>query len=398
MKHNLFMSLLIATIVVIPTTLISCGDDDPENPYGENQETPEPGSSDRLPQIEIGSSNQSSSEIMAFTVTSPSTPVVYMLYAETETDSETPSLNKKKTLNSSGETYDPSTKIHSYDYKVNISDFTKGNYLFFQIVAENENGSCESEVECVSIKKTEPEISEDEKIAEMLVGKWQRIPKTTRDNMAFYVFNADRTGYFQEHEWYDGIQRDWISKWEIVNSKLVFKWAGSGRTVEWEISISDDELVMINSAKYSTTYRHINNSQTSSLDYKETPYKCYVCCLGVYYPLDVVVKQCEHGVGTEWNSKFITFRGVDESIWYQIRYFTPYYEGIDNYWPDGTYKVNVPTTASTSCWQYLGFMYVHGMKPCEDTNGTLKISHTNKHYKYTYKSEDIEIYFEGEEQ
>jgi len=375
--------------------LSSCGDDDPENPYGENNETPAPDSSDGKPQVEIARHDQSSDFIIEFTVKCASTPTVYMLYAETENDREMPSLNSKKTLKSSGESYDESSDCYCYTFKVSKSDFTKGNYLFYQIIAENENGSCKSDIKCVPIKKTIPE--KDEKTAELLIGKWQRIPEKNSDDLTFYVFNANGTGYYEVHKSYYGIQRDWISKWEIVNGKLVYKWAKSGSTVEREISISNDELVMIHNSKYST-YRQINNNPSSGLDYKETPYECYLCYWGVYYPLDVVVKRCEHGTGTEWNSKYIMFRGIDEETWYQIRYYTPYYEGIDNYWPDGTYKVNISTSASTSCWQYLGFLYVHGFKDPEDTNGTLKISHTGKHYKYTYKSEDIEIYFEGEEQ
>lgn len=386
---------------LVSSSLSSCGDDEPENPYGENNETPTQNTPDGMPQVEFGTSDPSSSIIIDFTVRSESSPAVYMRYTETETEVDNPSLNQKKVLEASSESYDETTACYCYTFKVSKSDFTKGNYLYYQIIVENDKGSCNSDIKCITLKNLDPEKTDDEKSAEMIIGKWQLIPSKDSDKLTFYIFNADGTGYYEKYESYDGIQRDWISKWEIINGAVVYKWAGSGSTVERKILISNDELVMNADSKYSKTYRRINNNPSSGLDYKETPYECYLCYSGVYYPLDVVVKKCEHGSGMEMNLKYIWFRGVDDEIWYQIRYFTPYYEGIDNYWPDGTYKVNVPTSATTSCWQYLGFLYIHNFYSSnwiEDTNGTLKISHSGKYYKYTYKSVDVKIYFEGIEQ
>lgn len=232
--------------------------------------------------------------------------------------------------------------------------------------------------------------SEDELLSTKLIGKWKY---SDRFYEYYYFFAENGQGYYQtiNSDAIPGIYRSWIADWKIENGTLCLKYVGATsytKITKFEF-ISDSQLIL-----RSETLSRVNNHKELDISFKKEPYDNYIKYLGTSYPLDYVKKQMIHSSGTDNNEKYLRFQGLDQDVWYDIRYFTPYYEGIDNYWLDGTFRVNTVTSVMTSCWQYIGI-------PCkkfsgaDDINGKLTIKHTNNYYTYSYKSTDFEIYFEG---
>lgn len=143
-----------------------------------------------------------------------------------------------------------------------------------------------------------------------------------------------------------------------------------------------------------------NSSQSGDNTGKDNPpYANYMYCTSWggkgYVELTKVEMQCEHGKGTEPNYKYLRFFGANGQVSPNgavILYTTPYYEGIDKYWSDGTYKVNI----GSGLWHYIIHPYINGYNACnQEHDGKLTIKSSGNIMVIDYKSDDIIMHFSG---
>lgn len=235
-------------------------------------------------------------------------------------------------------------------------------------------------------------------------------------DMAFYHlydFHADgsvlyydkySTGTNQRYDKYEGT-------YKVINDSLFITF----ETFEQErkIAFSDEgqkmKLLPSDFTYYrSTTMKNLDdiiygqsyidkNEESGSDTSTEPPYENYIHCQFGHYgytELTKVEMQCEHGKGTDANFKYLRFMGSNGSFYpngAMIHYSTPYYEGIDKYWADGTYKVNT----GSGYWTYVFKLQLDGKFITRDEEGTLTIKTNGKIKTLDYKSEYVTIHFMG---
>lgn len=234
-------------------------------------------------------------------------------------------------------------------------------------------------------------------LSKSIVGKWYYDDGSQEQ---YFCFGADGTGYFEAKKYKgsfkNSITRRWIQRWEIRNNKLVYKYADSSYESDCDIKIENKIFYFKYNTSSETPYSRINNNEKYDLKYGATPYGAYIKFFATYYyPLSTVTQSCKHGIGQNANRKFLTFEGPN--VEYRVLYMTPYYEGIDAVWSDGTYTLNPSYAGPADYWVYYGNGYLDGSyQYVDDGNAKLKISHSGNIYTYTITSPGLEVYFVGQ--
>lgn len=262
----------------------------------------------------------------------------------------------------------------SHVSKENVSD----DSICGESGGETENGADEND-------GNRPDNKEDALKAK-LIGKWKI--QSFYDEYLIYLNNGE--GYLEEMDSYGGIKR-WAFKWDLVDASLEVEWLrnGSKRTIEFEF------LDNGNMRQSSREYKKISDSGTTEVDYKNPPFKSYILYADTYYyELSKAVMRCNHSSGTESNSKFLQLfgdNGLLDPTGVVFTYFTPYYEGIDNLWLDGTYYL----TSKSTNWVYGGYYFTRGVNSYR-LDGELEIKTKNQIKYIDFEFEDGTIgHFEG---
>lgn len=114
-----------------------------------------------------------------------------------------------------------------------------------------------------------------------------------------------------------------------------------------------------------------------------------------YVELTKVEMQAQHGIGGEANFKYLRFCGTNGDVSPNgalILYSRPSWEGIEKYWPDGTYTVK----SGGGYWSYAIHPYFNGKDYISsEGEGTLTIKSNGNYKTFDYKSDLLVIHFEG---
>lgn len=179
--------------------------------------------------------------------------------------------------------------------------------------------------------------------------------------------------------------------WDIVNSCIVRTRLDHG----YKVTIEFELLENGNMKRSSAEYKKISDDGTTDVDYKSPPFKSYILYAETYYyELTKAVMRCNHATGTESNSKYLQLfgeNGLLDPTGVVFCYFTPNYEGIDKYWPDGKYTL----TSKSSNWVYGGWYIVQGADSYR-LDGELTIETQNQMKYIDFEFEDGTTgHFEG---
>lgn len=96
--------------------------------------------------------------------------------------------------------------------------------------------------------------------------------------------------------------------------------------------------------------------------------------------------RCDHATGTEGSMKHLFFFGANgklEPISARFMYSTPYYEGIDKEWYDGTYKIQ-----SKNGYYIYGGLYCINNSWSSRCDGELKIESSGKIMTLDFELDD----------
>lgn len=144
--------------------------------------------------------------------------------------------------------------------------------------------------------------------------------------------------------------------------------------------------------------KYLDNPNKEELIEQNSPYQNYMYSWyskDKYIELTKVEMQCEHGKGTQANTKYLRFCGPNGSVSPNgavILTMTPYYEGIDKNWIDGTYKINT----GSGYYKYFIHPYVEGHDwTSDESEGTLTIKTNGNIKTFNYKSSNTIIHFVG---
>lgn len=228
-------------------------------------------------------------------------------------------------------------------------------------------------------------------LEEKLMGTWK---EPHFSNTILYHFLESGGGYYEEKNSYDGYKLSPFT-WTIKGMTLEITWEkGNKRTIEIS-SIVDGNLVGYIS-NIEIKLAQISTERTTDFDYKKPPYVNYVRYYdGFYYELTKAVMRCNHANGTNSNSKYLQFFGPDgylDPIGVVFTYFTPYYEGIDKEWYDGTYIIN----RKSGFWIYGAFYTMRGVDSGRcDGKLTIKTAGEIKFLDFNLDDGDLIGHFEG---
>lgn len=234
------------------------------------------------------------------------------------------------------------------------------------------------------------DISGDQ-LAKYIIGTWKDINSYYEDNR--YYFLQDGNGYVEHSVAYDGVYRA-AFQWAVEDDVVSIVYIG-GSEYKYNVVIDSETMELTNTKNgKTTTYNKINNNGTTSVDYRNPPFVNYVEMYGNYYPLSKAIMRCKHAVGTNANMKHLQFFGDNEEltpmgVWFT--YSTPYYEGINKEWSDGTYSIK----SDSGFWIYSGAYCYRGTT--YNGAGTLKIKTVNsvKVFDFTLDGGDIVGHLEG---
>lgn len=206
-----------------------------------------------------------------------------------------------------------------------------------------------------------------------LIGTWKL------DSVkSYYYLMRDGNGYYESYNSYNGIYKRSL-KWEADNYTITIELLKddyySSSTSSYTISENSGTL-QFSSKKY--VYTKISGTVTNE-DYRSKPYDNYIRIMGYYYELSEAVMRCSHATGTESNFKHLFFNGTNgttDPYGAIFAYATPYYEGINKEWLDGSYSIK----QGGSHWIYTGWYYHKGssLGQCEGklnikTSGKIKV-------------------------
>lgn len=114
-----------------------------------------------------------------------------------------------------------------------------------------------------------------------------------------------------------------------------------------------------------------------------------------YVELSKVEMQCEHGTGRDPNYRYLRFCGPNGKVSPNgalVLYIRPNDQGIDKYWPDGTYTVN----SGGGYYSYTIHPYFDGRDYIgSGDEETLTIKSNGKFKVFDYKSDCLRIHYEG---
>lgn len=170
-------------------------------------------------------------------------------------------------------------------------------------------------------------------------------------------------------------------------------------TDEYDLSFNKDTLIFTHySSGKAYKNKFVKTSSTVPVERLKTPYESYLCYYDVYYPLRIVEMNMSHSsIGsTEGNFKFLTFRSQSREIYpasLSFGYCTPYYDGIDNKWPDGKYNVN----EKSSYYNYYPVFCNAGNSSIKTYGGTLEIKTTGSIKTFNYNDPEgyVKVHFVG---
>lgn len=228
-----------------------------------------------------------------------------------------------------------------------------------------------------------------------LSGTWKSL-----DNTSQYLYiTKDNHMTYEEEKAYDGISHsDYIYK--LTDNQLdYYNTSNPSRTYSFSVKIEGDMLYMTKDTK---TWKFSRQSSSAPDLYQCLPYDSYICYGDVYYPLVSAEMKCNHAKGTEANYKFLTLRGTSGTSLMPnsvtFFYTTPYYDGINAEWRNGTYSINEKANS----------YYTYGINSCYIGNkdyqssmhmiygGKLKIASSGSLMTIDYTDESgIEVHFTG---
>ena len=170
-----------------------------------------------------------------------------------------------------------------------------------------------------------------------LIGEWRNVSNSKE---TLYILENGE-GYVEKLKSYDGIS--WSPfVWTAENGQLTRKYFTSDSEYIYDVSFDENGNMTLTSDSISKEYKLISKEGTTNVNYKKPPYTNYICIFDYYYELYEVVMRCDHATGTEANMKHLFFYGANgklEPIGARFMYATPYYDGIDKKWGDGTYTI-----------------------------------------------------------
>ena len=257
---------------------------------------------------------------------------------------------------------------------------------------------------CISCDSNSQEMSQEDLKQVQIIGKWKFQYEGYWSTDTYFHFLEDGNGYkesFKTSNKDNGINRIPFT-WNILDSVLTIHYMPidpyfSKSTKEYTISNISEDLLILNHIKTKdyNTYTRINSEGTTSIRYKSLPYVNYVRINEFYYELSFAEMSCKHAVGTGSNGKFLQFYGSNESldpIGIIFNYFTPYYEGINKEWSDGTYLIR----SSGNHWVYRCF-YIWRGASYNGCTGKLHIKTVNniKIFDFSLDDSDVVGHLEG---
>lgn len=175
-----------------------------------------------------------------------------------------------------------------------------------------------------------------------IIGAWSRTDIYTTT----YYFLNNGEGYLEKlKKSSDGILRNSFD-WKLEGDLLIIKFHNSSSEHIYDVEFDTDGGLTLSSDgykyEYKDKYKRVSKDGTTDVDYKNPPYRNYMCIFGYYYEVSKVVMKCDHSTGTESNSKYLIFfgsNGLTEPVGVRFMTFTPYYDGINATWYDGVYKI-----------------------------------------------------------
>lgn len=228
-----------------------------------------------------------------------------------------------------------------------------------------------------------------------LAGTW----KSLDDTSEYLYITKNNHMTFEAKKSYDGIlHEDCVYK--LTGDQLdYYNSADPSISYSFSVKIEGNTLLMTKGTK---TWKFSRMSTTAPDVYQCLPYDSYISYGSVYYPLVSAEMTCSHAKGTEANYKFLTLRGSsDKSLKpnsVTFVYTTPYYDGINAEWRNGTYVINENarnyyTYGISAC--YIGNLDYQSTKHLI-YGGKLKISTSGSQTTIDYKDESgIEVHFSG---
>ena len=146
------------------------------------------------------------------------------------------------------------------------------------------------------------------------------------------------------------------------------------------------------------SYRHSTVSTTKP--YGEVPYENgYILNknTGYYYQISMVKEFCEHAKsGEKTNWKFVQFFGEDGTLQptgLYCYYTTPYYEGIDGTWMNGTYIML--GNAGSGYYKYGAVCYIRNSQPYLSSKDKLVVKKDGNKYEYDYIGDEVRLHLEA---
>lgn len=235
------------------------------------------------------------------------------------------------------------------------------------------------------------DLGNNKEIVTCLIGNWTEVYNRTITNIHFL---SNGEGYRRVLSSDEGIWHRYFT-WKVVDNMLNINYPADEYNYEdsvvYEVSIISEgniELVTTHTGAVSK-YDRLSKDGTTNIDYKSTPFESFIKIYGTYYAISKVVQRCNHGTGTNANMKHLQFFGPNgqlEPVGARFMYSTPYYEGIDSEWHDGTYKID----SDSGYWIY-GGMYYYRSSGSSRCNGTLKIKTVGKikYYDFNLDGRDV---------
>lgn len=236
-----------------------------------------------------------------------------------------------------------------------------------------------------------PNSGSDDSAENMIIGTWKEDNDLYKDNNSYFL--QDGNGYQEYFSSYSGVSRS-VFLWSFDDGVLTVIYV-SGTEYKYSVQMSSETMVLTNIKNgKEKTYKKLNNNGTTDVDYNNPPFINYVEMLGVYYPISKAVMRCKHAAGTNANMKHLQFFGDNEQltpigVWFV--YSTPYYEGINKEWSDGTYSIK----SDPGFWTYSGSYCYKGTS--YQAGGSLSIKTVNsiKIFDFTLDGGDVIGHLEG---
>lgn len=227
-----------------------------------------------------------------------------------------------------------------------------------------------------------------------LIGEWYASTKR-KSSKVHFLNNGE--GYLHTMELFgDFGARYKAFSWSVRGSNVYLDYGG-GKGKSLELQIEDDVMTGM-TLDGMEQYSRVSHEGTTTQNYKKpSPYGSYLCWYGMYYPIEYVKRSCKHSTGyPNANVRYVNFESSSGETALYIQYYTPYYDGIDNYQPEGTFSVN---TGSTMVHNYFAIAKINGGARDDIGTGKLKVKRNGKTVTYTYKNDDgsLELYFIGTE-